>query len=79
MDVHDKTDTYVRHLEYRFQLNNITFKLDTVQCQILNRMREKIKHFTLDEIVKKINSNISEKKARELNQLNQLKNIVRAT
>jgi len=53
----DKAETYTRHLERVFQPNNIISKLDTEQCQPLNEIREKIKHFIPIEIAKEIDMN----------------------
>jgi hypothetical protein len=59
----DKADTYARHLERVFQLNDIVSELDIVQYSPLNGTREKIKYFTPIEIAREIDTNINPKKA----------------
>ncbi|VVC41499.1 Hypothetical protein CINCED_3A022925 [Cinara cedri] len=51
--VQDKADMYARQLERVFQPNEVVSELDIAQCQTLNKIHDKIKHFTPVEIAKK--------------------------
>lgn len=55
-------EIYARHL-FLFLLNAIDFDLDIVKFQQFSSTREKIKYFTLFEVVKVIDDNLNPKKA----------------